>query len=246
METYFNIAMEFDKHKVDEAIESAIRNSNAGYVCVVNANIIATAERDPFYKKVVNGALVNICDGSIVALVLSIVNLKKYTPYIGADLFIYYIKYHQYYRYLFLGSDIETLDGLREYLIKFYPNIQESIFLPLPFMENPEDFNYEQISLVINDNKPDIIFVCLGAPKQEYFMFHLKPHLKKGIMFGVGAVFSFYSGSQKLKRAPLCFRLLKLEWLYRIYQEPRRLKKRFKQELFTMTKLSFNELLNKK
>jgi N-acetylglucosaminyldiphosphoundecaprenol N-acetyl-beta-D-mannosaminyltransferase len=246
METYFNIALEFDKQKVDESIVSAIRNSNAGYVCVVNANIIATAERDPFYKQVINGALVNICDGSIVALVLSIINLREYKPYVGADLFINYIKYHQDYRYLFLGSNIETLDGVREYLIKFNPDIKESIFLPLPFRDNPKDFNYQQISLVINENKPDIILVSLGAPKQEQFMFYLKPHLKKGIMFGLGAAFSFYSGNPKLKRAPLCFRLLKLEWFYRICQEPRRLIKRFKQELFTMTKLSYNQLMNKK
>jgi N-acetylglucosaminyldiphosphoundecaprenol N-acetyl-beta-D-mannosaminyltransferase len=234
--------LEFDRKKVDTIIDSAVRQGAVGYVCSVNANIIATADKNPFYKEVVNGALVNICDGSLVALSLSAIRLKWLRPYVGADLFLGYIRNKHEYRYFFVGSDQNTLDGLREFLLKLNPLLDKASFVPLPFQKDPRDFDYAGIASVINSAQPDIIWVSLGAPKQEQFMHYLKPHLKKGVMFGFGAIFTFYSGNPKLKRAPAIFRYLSLEWLYRICQEPRRLMTRFIQELLTMTRMILREI----
>ena len=70
-----------------------------------------------------------------------------------------------------------------------------------PFL-NVEDFDYLKISKLINQNKPDIIWIGLGAPKQEIFMSKLLPHIDSGLMIGVGAAFNFYSGLDEYKRAP--------------------------------------------
>ena len=66
-------------------------------------------------------------------------------------------------------------------------------FLELPYM-SVEEFDYANIAKEIETDEADIIWIALGAPKQEYFMDRLKPHLKRGVMIAVGAVFKFYSG----------------------------------------------------
>jgi len=94
-------------------------------------------------------------------------------------------------------------------------------FEELPFRAVGE-FDYEGIAKRINIDNPDMIWVSLGAPKQEYFMSRLLPYLNRGVMIGVGAVFNFNSGTGHVKRAPLWMRRLKLEWLYRAFEEPKK------------------------
>ena len=72
--------------------------------------------------------------------------------------------------------------------------------MKLPFC-NVEDFDYPN-SRMIDEMVPDIIWVALGALKQEIFMSRLKPYLKKGVMIAVGAAFKFYSGTD-VKRSPI-------------------------------------------
>ena len=95
------------------------------------------------------------------------------------------------------------------------------VFKELPF-KNVADFNYKQIGEDINKNNPDLIWVSLGAPKQELFMSMLLPYINRGIMFGVGAAFNFNAPSGKIKRAPLWMRKNRLEWLYRAFEEPQK------------------------
>lgn len=96
----------------------------------------------------------------------------------------------------------------------------------MPFVELPfrsvDEFDYKSIAADINNYRPDIIWVSLGAPKQEFFMNRLLPFLERGVMFGFGAIFNFYSGVGSVKRAPAWMRRLKLEWLYRAIEEPKK------------------------
>ena len=87
------------------------------------------------------------------------------------------------------------------------PDFKEKIFVPT--LLDVESFNYLEISKLINQNKPDIIWIGLGAPKQEVFMSKLLPHIDSGLMLGVGAAFNFYSGYKVTKGAPI-FRKHKL------------------------------------
>ena len=66
--TYFNVKLEFDRNKVDQIIHDTIINNGKGYVCSVERNVMATANLDTHYQKIVNNALVNICDGASIAL----------------------------------------------------------------------------------------------------------------------------------------------------------------------------------
>ena len=88
----------------------------------------------------------------------------------------------------------------------------------------------EQITHMINDSGADIVWVGLGAPKQEQWMNAHKGKIN-GVMMGVGAGFDFHAGT--IQRAPVWTQKMGLEWLYRLTQDPKRL---FKRYLVTNTK----------
>jgi exopolysaccharide biosynthesis WecB/TagA/CpsF family protein len=86
------------------------------------------------------------------------------------------------------------------------------------FFDQPE---IPQICADVSDARPDLLLVAMGNPLQEKFIVEHRERLNACVAIGVGALFDFMSGS--VARAPKAFRVLKLEWLYRMLQEPRRL-----------------------
>jgi len=217
---YFNVKLEFDHQIVDRIIDDTIKNGGKGYVCSVERTVMATANSDPAHLEIVNNAIVNICDGSFVAKTIGWAHKKKFETYIGADLFLDYIKKREYSQY-FLGNTDEVLNGLKNNLSRYDPRINDMCFRMLPF-KKVDEFEYAGIAEHINSLSPDIIWVSLGAPKQEIFMSMLLPYLNRGVMFGFGAIFNFNSGMSGQQRAPSMFLKFKLEWLYRMFQEPKK------------------------
>ncbi|MHC4480404.1 MAG: WecB/TagA/CpsF family glycosyltransferase, partial [Planctomycetota bacterium] len=78
---------------------------------------------------------------------------------------------------------------------------------------------------MINASGADVVWVGLGAPKQERWMAAHLGRIKAPVMLGVGAAFDFHAGL--LKRAPRLFQRAGLEWLFRLLMEPRRLWRRY-------------------
>ena len=220
METYFNVKIEFDKVRVHHTIENCLQEGEKGYVCVLESNNITVANTNATFLEVVNHSLVNICDGSNVAWLLGKIHKQPFRSYIGVDIFEHYLTTGNY-RHYFIGNTQEVLDGLRQELSQINPEIGTMKFVELPF-RNVEQFDYLSIAKSINADNPDLIWVSLGAPKQELFMSLLMPHLKRGILFGVGAAFNFKAKVGKVRRAPLWMRKLRLEWFYRAFEEPQK------------------------
>lgn len=79
----------------------------------------------------------------------------------------------------------------------------------------------DEIIDMINESGAKILWVCLGAPKQELWMAENKDKLKVGVMLGLGGSIDLYAGN--VKRAPKLMIKLKVEWLYRLIKEPYRL-----------------------
>ena len=245
MNKYFNICLEFDAERVDEIIQSTIANKGKGYVCSIESNNLTYANKHPDFMEVVNGATVNICDGSNIAWFLGKIYRTPFKPYIGADLFLKYVRMCRYRQY-FLGNTRPVLDGLRDKLSQIDPEISTMSFEELPF--RPVDaFDYPAIAAIINGEKPDIIWISLGAPKQEQFMNLLLPHINQGVMFGFGAIFNFNAGGAgSVKRAPRWMRKIRLEWLYRAFEEPKKNIPRYWKFIKILPKLIYAEYKNKK
>ena len=220
MKPYFNVLLEFDKAQFDKTVFEAIENGTVGYSCSVESNNLTVANKNPEFLKVLNGALVNNCDGSVLAKILGKIHHEPLDSYIGADIFIKYIKMKKFKQF-FLGNTEEVLEGLRKNLSQIDSKIANMKFMTLPFRK-VDKFDYQGIAGVINAENPDIIWVSLGAPKQEMFMSRLQPYLKRGVMFGYGAIFNFNAGVGEVKRAPKWMLNLRLEWLHRALEQPQK------------------------
>ena len=239
MNTYFNINYEFDKKEVHRAIEGAEK----GYICVADGVVLNTANRDAEYLKVVNGSMFSICDSSWVPVYLKKIYGIAYEQYCGSDIFKDIVSEGKY-RMIFIGTNQKTLNGLRDRLTNMNPVVEGMLFVELPFL-NVEEFNYPEIAKMIEEDGAKIVWVALGAPKQEKFMHRLLPYLKNGVMIGVGAAFKFYSGTDE-SRCPEWMQKHHLEFVYRILQDPKKQLERCFWILWTLPGLYFGEVKRKR
>ena len=219
MDIFFNINYEMDCAKVHSAIECVVRQGKADYICVADGVILNTANCNPEYLKVVNGGMFSICDSSYVPLYIRWIYGKRYEQYCGSQIFMDIIRSHKY-RMIFMGTSQAILDGLKANLQKENPDVVQMQFVELPFRQ-VEEFDYPGIARIIETDGADIIWIALGAPKQEIFMSKLKPHLHRGVLIAVGAAFKFFSGTDT-RRAPQWMIDRHLEFLHRIYTEPKK------------------------
>ena len=243
MEKYFNIRYEFDKSVVQECIAQKTAEQGAGYICVADANILQQVHNDLSYRKVVDGAMFSICDSSWVPVFLKWIYGICREHYCGSMIFKDVIEMKRY-RQFFMGTSTEVLTALKGNLTKMDPAIEGMTFYELPFCK-VEDFDYPGIAEMVNSDNPDIIWVALGAPKQEMFMSKLQPYLKRGVQIAVGAAFKFYSGLEE-KRAPEWMRRMHLEFVYRVYAEPKKQWARCKQIVCTLPRIFREERKRKK
>ena len=243
MKQYFNINLEFNTKVVDCTIKKAILDKKKGYVCVIDGNVLATTHVDFKFREIINNGLVNLCDGSSIALLAGKIHKQKFNTYTGPDIFAKYV--NENYKQYFLGNTKENLDRIKNRFTELGYDIARYKFESLPY-KNVEDFDYITIAKNINSFSPDIIWVSLGAPKQEIFISNLYPFIDRGILFAIGAAFNIYLGDLENKRTSSVFRRIHLEWLFRIFKEP---KKQIGRVIFFLKYLPaivFEELKKKK
>lgn len=241
MQKYFNVFLEFDHAKLHAIIEKTVKDHGKGYVCVVDANVLTMAQKEIEYRSILNSSLINTCDGSSIALMASWIYKAKFKALNGPEIFELYIE--KPYNHLLLGSTEAVLKRIKLRLQN--KGIKTSFLhsLSLPF-NSVEEFNYLKIARQINCLKPDIIWVSLGAPKQERFMHNILPYINCGVMFGIGAAFNFYIGELTIPRIRIG--RLRLIWLNRLYNEPKKLTKRLLSYLVVLPKLYWHEKKNAK
>lgn len=235
---YFKIEYELDKGEVLSRIDHQVNNGRATYVCVADGVILNLANQRPDYLKVINGSLFSVCDSSYVPLYLKWIYGLRVEQYCGTDLFRDIIALRRY-RMAFLGGSQTTLDALRKKLTEEGISKNDMLFMELPF-RSVDDFDYEGIANQVNTFGADIIWVSLGAPKQEQFMSRLTPHLHHGVAIAVGAAFKFYSGVGE-RRAPQWMLRMHLEFVYRLFASPRKQLRRCAGIVSTLPKLLWQE-----
>lgn len=240
MNTYFNINYEFDRQIIWNKIDEQLQKEGAQYICVADGNILQMVHRDLAYREIVNGSLFSICDSSWVPVFLKRLYGVEYQQYCGSQIFEDLTGKKQY-RQFFIGTSETILSGLRTELLKKDPSVSDMMFFAPPFCK-VEEFDYPSIAEMINKDNPDIIWVALGAPKQENFMHRLQPFLRRGVMIGVGAVFNFYCGLENApKRAPQWMIDHHLEFVYRVFSEPQKQLQRCRQIIGTLPKIYIEE-----
>jgi len=108
--------------------------------------------------------------------------------------------------------------------VSLYPDIQVVGVYSPPFREltNEEE---NEVCAMINSAEPDILWISLGTPKQDIWMYEHREKLNVSVMHGVGAAFDSLTG--EVRQAPRWMMNAGLEWLFRLIMEPRRLWKRY-------------------
>jgi len=128
------------------------------------------------------------------------------------------------YRHFFYGGAPGVAEELTARLTVRFPGLQIAGAYCPPFraLTQTED---DEVTSLINCARADIVWVGLGAPKQERWMFEHRAGLTAPVLVGVGAAFDFHSG--RMAQAPLWMREHGLEWLFRLSREPGRLWRRY-------------------
>lgn len=235
---YFGIHYELDSNEIHNAISKRLTEAGSDYICVVDGVVMSFANRYMDYMEVVNGGMFSICDSSYVPLYIKWIYGESYQQYSGSDIF-YDIVRSRRFRMIFLGTRQVILDGLKENIKQFNPDVENMQFVELPF-NHAEDFDYPAIAKLIAQDRAEIIWVALGSVKQEWFMAQLKPYLGHGVMIAVGAVFKFFSG-RDVKRAPQWMVRNHLEFVHRLIHEPIKQTKRCCHILRTLPMLLYRE-----
>ncbi len=245
MEKHFDIRYEFDIPTIHKRIDEQVNSGLPAYICAPDGNVINMVHHSNDYRNVVNGSMFSICDSSWAPIFIKWVHGKRYRQYCGSDIFFDIIGKRKY-RMFFLGTNRRILDALQANLANDYPEVKEMTFMELPYC-NVDEFNYKEIAETVNKDNADIIWVALGAPKQEIFMSKLKPHLMKGVIIAVGAVFGFYSNLPDVPgRSPRWLQRCHLEFVHRLFTEPKKQIKRCWSIIVTLPKILYNEYKAKK
>ena len=215
-----------------------IRELSGDYMCVSNVHATVTAFEDEDYRAVQNGGIMAIPDGGPLSTVGRGRGFPEMTRTTGPSYMgeIFKISAEKGYRHYFYGSTEETLEKLREKLMKQYPGLQIVGMYSPPFHPMTEQAD-AAIIRQINESVPDFVWIGLGAPKQERWMAEHQGKIK-GFMVGVGAGFDYFAGN--ISRAPQWMQEHNLEWVYRLIQDPKRL---FKRYIVTNTKFIWNAIL---
>ena len=216
------MGVRFDNLTMDETLEKAkqlLAGDRAAYVVTPNAEIVYEAMHDADLCRLLNGADLVLPDGAGVVLASKILKTPLKEKVAGVD---------------FADNLLELLAKTRgsAYLLGSKPGVAELAAekmrqkhpgLSIAGMADGYFKDEAAVVEAINAAKPDFLFVCLGAPKQEKFMVNHRDELQVKLMAGLGGSLDSFAGT--VKRAPKWMIKLSLEWLYRLIKEPKRFKR---------------------
>lgn len=207
---------------VDELVETGGR----GYICVSDVNALLNASKDPELRRIHNTSTLTLPDGMPLVWSGRMAGVAEMTRVCGPDLVPVLLAasaQRGWRSYFYGGADgtaTEMIERLSAQLGQF--PVAGTMSPPFRTLTHDED---DAIVRAINDTHPDIIWVGLGAPKQERWMAEHRDRLDAAVLIGVGAAFDMHAG--RVRRAPRWMQRSGLEWLFRLQQEPRRLWRRY-------------------
>ncbi len=216
------MGVRFDNVTMEEALARAIAllpEKRGAYVVTPNSEIVYEAMADESLRDLLNAADLVLPDGAGVVLGSKILKTPLKEKVAGVD-----------FADRLLGHLAET--GGSVYLLGGKPGIAELAgqkmrekYPDLTICGMADGYFRDEGPVVeaIQQAAPDVLFVCLGAPKQERFMARHQKELPVGLMAGLGGSLDSFAGT--VKRAPKWMIRLNLEWFYRLLKEPWRFKR---------------------
>lgn len=210
----------FDNVTPEEALERGaqlMEQPGFHYVVTPNPEFVLAAEKDKEFQAVLNGADLVIPDGIGVIYSAKLLGtpLKSRVPGIefSAGMLAHMNKVGG--RVFLLGAKPGVAEQAAANISKDYPNLTICGTHDGYFKED------EPVVRLIKQSNADLLFVCLGAPRQEKFMAKYGPEMGVKLAMGLGGSLDVYAGV--VERAPERWQKLNLEWAYRLVKEPKRI-----------------------
>lgn len=222
-----------DTHAVSACADDIFNSINSGsgtgcsWLACLNPHSYAVALDDTQFALALKDSDWLIPDGAGVVMASRMMGGSVKQRVTGADIFF---ALHERMNsaggmsVFFLGATEETLGLIRQRMAKDFPGIHVAGCYSPPFKPVYSCAELDEMISAINAAAPDVLWVGMTAPKQEKWICENRSRLNVKFAGAIGAVFDFYSG--RVKRSPVIFQKLGLEWLPRLVQQPRRLWRR--------------------
>ncbi|AEM79429.1 WecB/TagA/CpsF family glycosyltransferase [Thermoanaerobacter wiegelii] len=219
-----------------EILNNFLQEDRLHIVATPNAEIVMMAQKDKEYMEILNNTDLNVPDGNGIVFASKVFKKPMPERVAGFDLMMEFIKdiSSKNTKIYLLGAAPQVAEQARVNLEKLYPRVKIVGTHHGYFTQEEENKIIEEI----NNKGAEVLFVALGAPKQEKWIYKNRDKLKVKIAMGVGGSFDVIAG--KVKRAPYIYRKLGLEWLYRLIKEPWRYKR-----MMALPKFALKVLLHK-
>ncbi len=213
--------------KALDAIEGLVRAGHGGTVFTPNVDHVVLAEEDERFRLAYRQTDLSLVDGVPVVWASRLFGPRLPEKVSGSDLMRPLVARAatRGWRVYLLGAAPGVAQRVKEILERDYPGINV-VGTGSPDIDLGKEVTDQQaIVEEVRATRPDILFLALGAPKQEIWAHRVRQLLKPAVIIGVGATFDFIAGTAK--RAPPWVAAAGFEWLYRLAHDPRRLWKRY-------------------
>jgi N-acetylglucosaminyldiphosphoundecaprenol N-acetyl-beta-D-mannosaminyltransferase len=197
------------------------------YISVTNATSLAISRRRNAFKEAVNSSSFSVPDGISLVLLAKLYGFSLKKRVYGPELMLEFLKIAEEkgYSNFFYGYNPENLGLLIHSLRKRFPRLKIAGSCASIFGAKITSQEDNSIIEAINAVNPDMLWVGLGCPQQEFWMHEHHDKVNVPVMAGVGAAFDFLAGIKP--QAPKWVRNNGFEWLFRLTCEPRRLWRRY-------------------
>jgi N-acetylglucosaminyldiphosphoundecaprenol N-acetyl-beta-D-mannosaminyltransferase len=204
----------------------ALGRQDCRIMACLNPHSFVVARDDDVFRSALQSADWLVPDGVGIIAAARFLGLPVKTRITGYDVLLAVMDRLNQHKgsVFFLGASDATLAKIRVRITNDYPNVVLAGTYSPPF--KPEFTTYDNAAIIaaVNAVRPDVLWVGLTAPKQEKWLAANRVDLKVGAAGAIGAAFDFFGGT--VKRSPKLFRIVGLEWLPRLLQQPSRLWRR--------------------
>ncbi|MBG9755110.1 WecB/TagA/CpsF family glycosyltransferase [Lysinibacillus sphaericus] len=200
-----------------DLLVNRIEQQEKTFVVTANPEVVMQANENPTVKGYLNQATYICADGIGVVKAAQILGDSLPERVTGYDTMVKLLEVGQQKRFkvYLLGAQKETIEKTIANIHKNYSNVEV-----VGYQDGFFDWNNNHIADDIAALQPDLVFVALGVPRQEKWITENLDKFSKGVFIGVGGSFDVIAGT--VKRAPVIWQKLNLEWLYRLLRQPSR------------------------
>lgn len=208
-------------------IEKCIRSRKIGQVITPNVDQIVRMETDSYFKNICDNAELLLTDGHPLLWIAKWYKTPIKEKICGSDLVpkLCEVAAEKGYSVFFLGAAPGVAQKAADKLKENLPNLKVAgVYSPPTGFDNNQD-ELNKINQMLYDSHADMLFVGMGVPKQDIFIYENMHKYQIPMSFSVGGTIDFIAGEQK--RAPKWMNKIGMEWFYRLCHSPKRMFKRY-------------------